>query len=124
MDMRRQVRSKRERERRTSLVLMAVAAVVLFAGLFAQISIRTRISGQAKQISAVRQEIQALSANAENLSLCINQYHNLDDISARAQSLGMALPTDDQLRVVRLPLAVEDTSAQTVLNAQDGEEIG
>ena len=50
--------------------------------------------------------------------------HNLDDISARAQSLGMALPTDDQLRVVRLPLAVEDTSAQTVLNAQDGEEIG
>ena len=74
MDMRRQVRSKRERERRTSLVLMAVAAVVLFAGLFAQISIRARISGQAKQISAVRQEIQALSANAENLSLCINQY--------------------------------------------------
>ena len=39
MEMRRQVRSKRERERRTSLVLMAVAAVVLFAGLFAQISI-------------------------------------------------------------------------------------
>lgn len=107
-----------------SRALAVVAAAVLFAGLFAQISIRAQISSQAKQIDAVRQEIRALSANAENLNLCINQYHNLDDISARAQRLGMALPTDDQLRAVRLPLTGGDTSVQTVLNAEGGEKIG
>ncbi len=120
MDMWRP-RSRRGREQRQLRALAVLAALVLFAGLFGQVALRAQISGQVKRVDAVRREIQALSANAENLSLCINQYHNLADISVRAQNLGMAMPTDDQLRVVSLP-AVEDTPAPVAEGA--GEEIG
>ena len=122
MDGKRNWSARRRREQRVSRVLAVTAAVIFFGGLFGQIALRAQISGQAKKIDAVHREIQALSANAENLDLCINQYHNLETIGQRACQLGMDVPVDDQLRVVSLPQVSGDTSTQTAANC-DGEKI-
>ena len=102
-------------------MLLILAAAVLFCGLFAQIAVRAQISGQNKQIAAVKAEIRTLSANAENLDLNINQRHNLTEIGARAVQLGMTQPDETQLRMVNLPAANGNTSTQTVYG--DGEEM-
>lgn len=110
------------REQKLSRFLLAVAAVVLFCGLFGQIALRAQISGQNKRIAAMKAEIKTLAANAENLDLNINQRHNLAEIGARASQLGMVQPDETQLRLVNLPAANGDTSTQTAYSG--GEEIG
>jgi len=117
------VRSSRmRREKRQTQVLLVAAAVVLFCGLFAQIAVRAQVSGQAKQIAAVQAQIRAMSVDADNLTLCINQHHDLEAIGRRALAMGMGQPTEDQLRVITLPEAGGNTSTQTVANI-DGEEM-
>ena len=113
---------RREREKRLSGILLVVAAVVLFCGLFGQIALRAQISGQAKEIAAVQAEIRTLSANAENLDLTINQRHNLTEIGQKAVLLGMEQPDESQMRVVHLPAMNGNTSTQTVANT-GGEEL-
>lgn len=106
--------SKRtRRESALSRALLIAAAFVLFAGLFTQITMLARISGQSKQASRLEKEIIELNANAENLELSINQYHNLDNIAARAQQLGMEKPDKTQIRVVNVVRSNENTSIQT-----------
>ena len=106
-----------QRERRTiarNRRLLILAALVLFAGLFLQITMLSRISLQSKRASAVERELIELNANAENLELSINQYHNLEAIAARAQQLGMEQPDETQIRVVSVArIQPEDTSTQT-----------
>lgn len=97
-----------------SKTLLILAALVLFVGLFVQITMLARISHQNKQAAALEKEIMELSANAENLELSINQYHNLDAIEARARLLGMDKPSDTQIRVVNVGRSsFENTSTQT-----------
>ena len=116
------VRGKRmRREKRQTRMLLIAAAVVLFCGLFAQIAVRAQVVGQNKQIAAVQAQIRALSVDADNLTLCINQHHDLEAIGRRALAMGMGQPTEDQLRRVSLP-AAGNTSTQTVANI-GGEEI-
>jgi len=122
MDRTMQRGSRMRRERRQTKVLLIVAAAVLFCGLFAQIAVRAQVSGQAKQIAAVQAQIRALSVDADNLTLCINQHHDLEAIGRRALAMGMGQPTEEQLRVVTLPAAGGNTSTQTVANI-GGEEI-
>lgn len=110
------------REQRMTRILLAVAAVVLFCGLFSQIAVRAQISGQNKQIQAVRQQIKSMTADADNLSMCINQHYNLEAIGKRAYALGMTQPSEGQLRRINLPQTFGDTSTQTVANV-GGEEI-
>lgn len=112
------------RERRLTKVLLIAAALVFFCGLFGQIALRAQLSGQNKQLASLEKEIQALSANAANLDLSINQRHNLDEIGRKAILLGMEQPDESRLRVVSLPQANEETSAQTVLNDGGEEKIG
>lgn len=112
------------RERRLTKVLLIAAALVFFCGLFGQIALRAQLSGQNKQLASLEKEIQALSANAANLDLSINQRHNLDEIGRKAILLGMEQPDESRLRVVSLPQANGETSAQTVLNDGGGEKIG
>ena len=95
-----------------------------FCGLFGQIALRAQLSGQNKQLASLEKEIQALSANAANLDLSINQRHNLDEIGRKAILLGMEQPDESRLRVVSLPQANGETSAQTVLNDGGEEKIG
>ena len=106
-----------ERARKTAARnrrLLILAALVLFAGLFLQITMLSRISLQSKRASAVERELIELNANAENLELSINQYHNLEAIAARAQQLGMEQPDETQIRVVSVArIQPEDTSTQT-----------
>lgn len=112
------------RERRLTKVLLIAAALVFFCGLFGQIALRAQLSGQNKQLASLEKEIQALSANAANLDLNINQRHNLDEIGRKAILLGMEQPDESRLRVVSLPQASGETSAQTVLNDGGEEKIG
>lgn len=113
---------RREREKRLSRTLLILAAIVLFCGLFGQIALRAQLSGQAKQMASVQAEIKALSANAENLGLSINQRHNLAEISQKAAQLGMEQPDESCMRVVSLPAMNGTTSTQTVTNVS-GEEL-
>ena len=112
------------REHRLTKVLLIAAALVFFCGLFGQIALRAQLSGQNKQLASLEKEIQALSANAANLDLSINQRHNLDEIGRKAILLGMEQPDESRLRVVSLPQANGETSAQTVLNDGGEEKIG
>lgn len=121
MDRMKQRKEQARHEQRQTKILLTVAAVLLFCGLFAQIAVRAQVSAQAKEIAAVQAQLRTMQSEADNLNLCINQHHNLEDIGMRAQALGLVQPTEDQLRVVNLP-QIGDTSTQTVANIS-GEEI-
>ena len=122
MSMHNAQQGGRRRKRLLGRILFAVAAAVLVAGLFLQITMLARISDQTKQAAALEREIVELSANAENLQLTISQHHNLETIAARAQQLGMEQPDETQIRVVRVACGNEDTSIHTV-EAIDGEKV-
>ena len=115
-------RSKRETA--WSRALLIVAALVLFAGLFVQITMLSRISSQSKQAAKLEKEIVELSASAENLEVSINQYHNLETIAARAQQLGMEQPDETQIRVVSVASGnnAQNTSIQTA-GETGGEKV-
>ncbi len=121
--MNRMRESSRERERRTSRALMIAFALVLFIGVFAQIAMMAKLSGQNKQVVQTQKEIKALSASADNLNLGLSQYHNLNRIAARAQQLGMEQPDETQLRVVNLPTVIDSTSTQSADNSGAEEMI-
>lgn len=106
--------TKRNREKSLSRAMMVLAALVLVAGLFFQISMRAKVSAQSKEIAGVKQQIQTLNADIMNLNLCINQSHNLEAIAARAAALGMEKIDESRVRVVSLYAPATDTSAQTV----------
>ena len=91
-------RSKRQTA--WSRVLLIVAALILFAGLFVQITMLSRISSQS------------------------NQYHNLETIAARAQQLGMEQPDETQIRVVSVASGnnAQNTSIQTA-GETGGEKV-
>ena len=115
------------RSRRTAArnrVLLLAAALLLFAGLFVQITMLSRVSAQNKRASAMEKEIVELGAYAENLELSINQYHNLDSIAVRARQLGMEHPDEKQIRVVNVARSEnnKDTSIQAV-EAINGEKV-
>lgn len=117
----RQARSARQAARGRKLMILAAA--VLFVGLFVQITMLSRISYQNKRASALERELTELSANAENLELSINQYHNLEAIAARAKQMGMEQPDETQIRVVRVARNdMQDTSAQSAENL-GGEKV-
>ena len=120
--MNRKRESRRARERRTSRILMAVFALVLFIGVCAQIAMMARLSGQNKRVVETQKEIRALSASADNLNLSLNQYHNLERIALRARQLGMEQPDETQIRVVNLPALIDSTSTQSADNS-GAEEI-
>ena len=118
MNGHQQRRSRRGAGRRRALILLA--ASVLFAGLFMQISMLSRISAQIKRAAVLEKEISELNANAENLELCINQYHNLDSIAARARQLGMQKPDASQIRVVRVEKPSNENTSVQAAEAADG----
>ena len=114
-------RSRQEQVRRTNRMLIMVFVAVLLIGAFSQVAMIARITGQNKRVRAVETEIRNLSANADNLNLSLNQFRNLDRVAARAAKLGMEKPTGDQIRVVRLPAALENTSTQSAGNTSAEE---
>ena len=117
MSMQNSRYARRKRRSLFSRALVIMAGAVLFAGLFLQISMLASISYQSKQASKLEGEIEELSANAENLELNINRYHNLDSIAVRARQLGMDQPDETQIRVVSVARTnAEDTSTQAAGN--------
>ena len=116
MNRSRTRRSQRARDRRVNRMMSIVFAVVLFAGLFSQIAMVARLSGQAKLSRTVEQQIRELAATADNLNLSLNQYRSLDRVSAQAEKLGMEPPAEGQIRVVSLPAIARNTSTQSAEN--------
>ena len=123
MSMRYAQPRRSKREAAWNRVLLILAAAVLFVGLFMQITMLSRISSQSKQASALEREIVELSANAENLELSINQYHNLDTIEVRARQLGMEEPTDTQIRVVSVVQTESENTSIQAVELIDGEKV-
>ena len=123
MNMRYAQPRRSKRETAWNRVLLILAAAVLFVGLFMQITMLSRISSQSKQASALEREIVELSANAENLELSINQYHNLDAIEMRARQLGMEEPTDTQIRVVSVVQTESENTSIQAIELIDGEKV-
>ena len=91
---------------------IALTAVVLFAGLFLQITMLSRVSSVSKRASALERETARLNHEAVNLELRVNEFHNLDRIAARAQEMGMVQPDESQIRAVRVEHTDADTSTQ------------
>ena len=61
--------SRRMREKRLNRALMVAFALVLFIGVFTQIALMVRLSGQNKLVVQTQKEIKALNASADNLNL-------------------------------------------------------
>ena len=116
MTMQNARQARRRAHAARNRMLLVLAGIVLFTGLFVQITMLARISSQSKRASSLEGEIEELSANAENLELNINQYHNLDTIAVRARQLGMEQPDETQIRVVSVARSNEDTSTQAAEN--------
>ena len=114
-------RSRQEQRRRVNRMLIMAFVAVMVVGAFAQIAMIARVTGQNKQVRAIEREIRDLSANADNLNLSLNQFRNLDRVAARAKKLGMEEPSGDQIRVVRLPAALDNTSTQSAGNTSAEE---
>ena len=114
---RSRIAERRRKTRRFFIVFIAV----LFVCMAIQITLIARLTGQNKQIRAVEREAQRLGAEADNLNLALNQLGNLDRVSAQAERIGMKLPGEGQIRVVNLPEAVENTSAQSAGNTSAEE---
>ena len=114
------VRDAAARRRDGNRLWIALTAAVMFAGLFLQITMLSRVSSVSKRASALERETARLNREAVNLELRINEFHNLDRIAARAQEMGMVQPDETQIRAVRVEKTDEDTSAQTA--GAPGEE--
>ncbi len=92
--------NKRKSRLRVWRVLLVI---VLFAGLFVQITMLSRISAQNKRASAVRSEITALTYQIENLERDISGYRNSDQLEDLARAMGMQDPDPEQLRYISVP---------------------
>ena len=88
-----------------------------------QITMLSRISSQNKRASDLETEIEKLTANAKNLELSINQYHNLESIAARARQLGMAQPDETQIRVVSVARSEDRNTSIQAVEHIDGEKV-
>ena len=102
---------------------IALTAAVLFAGLFLQITMLSRVSSVSKRASALERETARLNHEAVNLELRVNEFHNLDRIAARAQEMGMVQPDESQIRAVRVEKTDEDTSARTAGAPGEGKVL-
>ena len=83
-------------------LLLLAAAAVLFAGMFAQITVLSLISEKSKAASVFEREISTLQREMGQMELAVNQLHNLESIAARAQELGMEQPDESQIRVINV----------------------
>ena len=57
-----------------------------------------------------------LQNTVDNLNLSLNQYKSLDRVAMQAARLGMEQPGEGQIRVVSLPVTVQNTSTQSAEN--------
>ena len=114
---------KRERRNGNCKPMLIILAVILFVGLFVQITMLARISSGNKAIAKVEREITELAANAENLEWNINKYHNLEEIEVKAANLGMQRPDETQIRVVSVVYNSNQNTSTHSAEAIGGEEI-
>ena len=101
--------------------LRLTTLIILFAGLFVQITMLARISAQYKRAAELEDEITVLSQTVENLEREINNYYNLPEIGQLALKKGMIVPEAEQIRNIYVPgLESEHTSAQA---GEAGEKV-
>ena len=119
--MKRTRTSIRYREKRLNRRLMIAFAAVVLLGVIVQITMMAKLSIQSKQTHATQTEVENLENRIKNLNHSLEQFHNHDRIRAKAQSLGMQLPEDTQLRTVSLSGLSYSTTAQSAVNSGAGE---
>lgn len=119
--MNRKPTSGRLREKELNRRLMIAFAAVVLLGVIVQITMMAKLSTQSKQTYAARTEARELESRIDNLNHSLEQFHNHERITARAQALGMQLPDDGQLRMVNLSGLSYGTTAQSAENTGAGE---
>lgn len=112
----RYLQSKRKARIR---LLKALTVIVLFAGIFLQITMLARISAENKRADQTAKDIVSLGHRIENIERDIDNYRNSNDIMALAIEMGMQNPDQSQLR----PISVENLEEENTFG-QTAEESG
>ena len=116
MNRNQKKRARMLRERKANRALMIIFVAVLFIGLFSQVMMVARLTGQSKAIRSTNGEIKELQALNSNLALALKQFGSQERVARRARELGMTKPGREQIRVVHLNGILADTGAQSVEN--------
>lgn len=77
-----------------------LAVIVLFAGIFVQITMLARISAENKRADQTSKEIVSLNNRIENIKRDINSYRNSNEIMTYALEMGMQSPDQSQMRSI------------------------
>ncbi|MBQ3574534.1 MAG: hypothetical protein IJA26_02610 [Clostridia bacterium] len=102
--------SEKKRPSRLRFVRVLMV-IILFAGLFVQITMLARISSENKRADKAGEEVANLNQYIENLQRDIDDYRNSDEIEQLARSMGMQDPDASQLRSIYVS-GLEGTPAQ------------
>ena len=95
---------------------MALAALIL---CIAAITVsQIRLAASRSELSRLNRSIAGLQSRVNNLDRCIDDCHDLDEISQRASELGLQTAKDSQIRVVSLS---GDTAVAMVPNEDSNE---
>ena len=82
-------------------LLPVLLAVLIFAGMFARITLLARLSEKSKQISALEAQAERALVRTGQMELTLNELRDLEAVAIRAAELGMQSPTAGQIRVLQ-----------------------
>lgn len=87
-------------------------ALLVFAGMFARITMLARLSEKSKQISAYETQAERAQVKISQMELVLNELHDLDVIAIRAAEMGMKSPSAEQIRVLQID-SMQDTPVES-----------
>lgn len=91
--------------------LPLMLAALLFAGMFARITMLACLSGCSKQVSSLETALARLEKECSRQELVLSELHDLRRIGQRAAELGMKVPTEEQIRVLYIRLSTPESGA-------------
>lgn len=101
----------RELRRRVLRCLPLMLAALLFAGMFARITMLACLSGCSKQVSSLEKALARLEKECSRQELVLSELRDLRRIGQRAAELGMRSPTEEQIRVLHIRFSPSGSSA-------------
>lgn len=97
-EKRRLAKSEVRVKRGKALCVTLAAALIVMLGM--RIYIGTAMSHNSAQIASLKEEIHELTMDAESYALHIEEASSDEKVENAAKQLGMAYPTDDQVRSI------------------------
>lgn len=97
-EKRRKAASSARAKRGKALCLTLAAALIVMCGM--RIYISTAAAHNDAKIASLKEEIHELTMDAESYALRIEEAGSDENVESAAKQLGMAYPTDDQVRAI------------------------